>query len=79
VEAPLGGVWTPLAPELWHTYHSLKLAGWEAPTGSEEAPGSRPMSEEGDTRDGVEDSYPELGGGDLQCTFMCFRRELGCV
>lgn len=59
VEAPLGGVGAPLAPELWHTYHSLRFAGWEAPTGSEsteEPPGSRPRSEEGETRDGVDDS-----------------------
>lgn len=59
MEDPLGGVCAPLAPELWHTYHSLKLAGWEAPIGSdstEEPPGSRPRSEEGDTRDGVDDS-----------------------
>lgn len=55
----MGGVCAPLAPELWHTYHSLKLAGWEAPIGSdstEEPPGSRPRSEDGDTSDGVDDS-----------------------
>lgn len=59
MEGPLGGVCAPLAPELWHTYHSLKFADCEAPTGSdstEDPPGSRPKSEEGDTRDGVDDS-----------------------
>lgn len=54
----LGGVGIPLAPELWHTYHSLRLAcedeicsGWE-----DAAAGSCPESEDGDTREGMEDS-----------------------
>lgn len=76
-----------------YTYHSLKLEDrplWLVVLCTAEA-GDRVVllwvSVVGDTRPGgVDDSYPELAagdesdaGGEASWTFMCFRRELGCV
>lgn len=77
-----------------YTYHSLKFDDsvlWLVVWCTAEAAGDMELllwfSVDGDTMvGGVDDSYPELAAGDGcdpalldSWTFMCFRRELGCV
>lgn len=79
---------------LFHTYHSLKFDDsvlWLLVWCTAVAAGDMELllwfSVDGDTMvGGVDDSYPELAAGDGcdpglvdSWTFMCFRRELGCV